>query len=641
MQKEINAALEQIQNLLKKEKEEDLERYRRQQQELTLTEKLDRGLCWHPLQVKKEGYTFGERAFVTVERTTRLNEAHQMRAGAPVDLYSGAVDKFSKSEKMIQSGVIYFVDKNRMKIILNAKDLPDWLHHGHLGVDLLFDERTYLEMDKALMTLMQNNDGRIGELKALFYGHLTPKFRGTSVSPHPYLNEAQQTGVRYVLESQDVAVIHGPPGTGKTTTLVQAIQELCRVEKQVLVTAPSNAAVDLLAERLTEKGVGVVRIGNISRVDEKLLALTVEQRLSNHPESKNIKKVRIEAATARREARRFKRKFGQNERHERREAYRLARELEDWAKHLEDRVISEILHSAQVIACTLVNATHRIVADLKFRTVVIDEAAQALEAATWIPILKAHKVVLAGDPFQLPPTVKSQEARRAGLGLSLLEKWVKQSSATQLLDVQYRMHQTIMGFSNARFYQGALKADATVANWQLSIPQNDPFVFIDTAGCGFDEAINPESKSRFNKGEYFIFREYFLQMVAALAEADAELPSMAIISPYREQCQYMKEELAEEESLQNYLPHLDINTIDAFQGQERDVIFISLVRSNERSEIGFLADYRRMNVAMTRARKQLIVIGDSATIAHDDFYAAFLDYVEQKGTYTSAWTYMS
>ena len=216
-----------------------------------------------------------------------------------------------------------------------------------------------------------------------------------------------------------------------------------------------------------------------------------------------------------------------------------------------------------------------------------------------------------------------------------------QSSEKHLLDLQYRMNEKIMGFSNHRFYGGALKADEGVANWTLNIPGNDPLVFIDTAGCGFDDAINPESKSRFNKGEYFILREYFLQLLQAFEQAEENLPEMAIISPYREQCQYIREEMEEDEDLQNYLPHLDIDTIDAFQGQERDLIMISLVRSNEKMDIGFLADYRRMNVAMTRARKQLVVIGDSATIGGDDFYSAFLDYVEKSGTYTSAWTYMS
>ncbi|MEM8906239.1 MAG: AAA domain-containing protein [Bacteroidota bacterium] len=641
MQKEINQQLDHLRTLLQEEKKEDLKQYRKQQEELSLTEKLDRGLCWYPLVVKKEGYTFGERAFVTVERTARLNEPHQLRAGAPVDLYSAASDQLKKPERMLQSGVIYFVDKNRMKIILNAKDLPEWLSNGQLGVDLLFDERTYVEMDRALHSLIQTNEGRIADLKALFYGQLPTKSGALPSLAPDYLNLAQSKAVQHILASQDIAVVHGPPGTGKTTTLVHAIEELCAVEHQVLVTAPSNAAVDLLAERLSEKGLMVVRIGNISRVDEKLLSLTVDQRLANHPESKTIKKVKIQAADARREARRFKRKFGRKERDERREAYREAKELEDWAKHLEDRVITEILQQAQVIACTLVNATHKIIQDFKFKTVVIDEAAQALEPASWIPILKAQKVVLAGDPYQLPPTVKSKMAEKEGLGISLLEKWIGQSAQKHLLNIQYRMHQQIMGFSNTRFYEDQLKADEQVANWTLAIPEPYPLTFIDTAGCGFEESLNPETKSRFNKGEYFIFREYFLQFIDALAQADEVLPTMALIAPYREQCQYIREELETDEQLQAYSAHLDINTIDAFQGQERDLVVISLVRSNERGEIGFLADYRRMNVAMTRARKQLVVIGDSATIANDDFYQAFIEYVEQNGHYTSAWTYMS
>ena len=427
----------------------------------------------------------------------------------------------------------------------------------------------------------------------------------------------------------------------KTTTLVNAIQLLCEKENHVLVTAPSNAAVDLLAERLTIKGLDVVRIGNISRVDEKLISLTIEKRLSNHPESKNIKKVRIQAAQARREARKFKRSFGAKERNERKENYQESRDLEDWARMLEDRVINEILNSAQVIACTLVNATHRMLDNVKFRTVVIDEAAQALEPATWIPILRASKVVLAGDAFQLPPTVKSIEAKKNGFGISLLEKWINLGGSSSFLNIQYRMNKWIMGFSNQQFYENQLKAAASVAEWKLNILNNNPVVFIDTAGCGFEEAINEESRSRYNKGEFFILREYFLQLAAALSATETEMPSIGIISPYREQCQMIEEEFNGEENLAAYLPHVDINTIDAFQGQERDLILISLVRSNEKSEIGFLSDYRRMNVAMTRAKKQLVVIGDSATIGNDSFYGAFLDYVEKTGVYNSAWAYMA
>ncbi len=636
----INAQIERLRELLALEKEEDFERFRREIQQLSISEKIEKGLCWSPLVVKKEGFAIGERAFVIVERTAHLDTSHRFKPGTPVDLYSKNTDKKSAADKTRQSGVIQFMEKNRMKVVLNTSDLPEWLTEGGLAVDMLFDERTYLEMDKALRTILQANEGRLSELKAIFYGAMEAQ-QGEPLPVHDaLLHEAQQLAVGNILSSKDIAIIHGPPGTGKTTTLVSAIRELCARESSVLVTAPSNAAVDLLSERLSDTGLNVVRLGNISRIDEKLISLTLEGRLSAHPESKNIKKVRIEAARARRAAHKYKRRFGSVEREARRDSFREARELQEWARQLEDRLLTEILFNADVVTCTLVNTTSRVLENLKFRTVVIDEAAQALEPATWIPITKAHKVVLAGDPFQLPPTVKSMEAKRQGLEITLLEKAIQGPLAANFLNVQYRMNAAIMGFSNQRFYKGQLAAADWVAEWELPYADNKAVIFIDTAGCGFEEERNPETRSSFNKGEHFILREHFFQLLESFPEDQWETTTAAIISPYRAQCQYISEALAEEEEWERIRSRVSINTIDAFQGQERDLIYISLVRSNDKGEIGFLQDYRRMNVAMTRARKQLIVIGDSATVGGDDFYQSFLSYVEKQGDYRSAWEYM-
>ncbi len=636
----IDEKIHLLQRLLALEKEQDFEQYRQEVLELSLTEKRKKGLTWHPLEILKQGYTFGERAFITVGRSTALNEPHRFRGGAPVVFYSLAEDKFSKDDKRSKNGVIHFVEKNKMKIILNSKDLPDWIGNGQLGVDLLFDERTYKEMEKVLETLLKTKTGRLSELKSILLGGTPPRFRELPTVHQPYLNESQINAVQHALAADDITIIHGPPGTGKTTTLVHTIKLLCETEKSVLVTAPSNAAVDLLADRLSEKGLNVVRIGNISRVDESLISLTLDGRLSAHPESKNIKKVKIEAAKLRRDARKYKRRFGAKEREERNDAYQEARELEDWAKALEDRLISEILFSANVVACTLVNASLSMLYQLKFRTIVIDEAAQALQPASWIPITRAHRVILVGDPFQLPPTVKSRDAQKQGFGISLLETCVENFESVSMLKTQYRMNEKIMQFSNQQFYNNQLQAAEQVAHWQLELPSNSPIEFIDTAGCGFMEEINAKTESKFNTGEYFILREHFIQFTTELTDKNLALPSIAVISPYRAQCMYIKEEMEKDEASMSFLPHISINTMDAFQGQERDLIYISLVRSNENSEIGFLADYRRMNVAMTRAKKQLIMIGDSATIGNDKFYGALLDYVEKVGGYRSAWEFM-
>jgi len=639
----VNEALTELLGVLKIEKEADFERYRQMVIQLSLKEKREKGITWYPIEVKKEGFTFGERAFIVVDKTTQLNEPHRFKPGTPVELYSLAEDKFSDKDKKDRkiTGVIQFLKRNQMKIVLNAKDNPPWVHYGQVGVDLLFDERTYVEMERAVKKVIKAKGDRLAELKAFFYNQSTPKFNELPTVHHDYLNDAQKSAVQHILAATDIAIVHGPPGTGKTTTLVHAIKLLCETEKNILVTAPSNAAVDLLAERLSQKGLRVVRVGNISRVEESILNLTLDAQMASHPDSAHIKKVKIQAAESRRKARKFKRNFRGQQREERRDNYREARELEDWAKQLEDKLLSEILYGSQVVACTLVNTVHPVLNQLKFRTVVIDEAAQAMSPATWIPISRVSKVILAGDPFQLPPTVKSIEAKKKGLGITLLEKCVEQLPIVSFLNVQYRMNEKIMSFSNSQFYDNQLVAAEEVKDWVLPKGDIQPIVFIDTAGSGFEEEVNEETLSKFNSGEYFILREHFLQFVETLSENDLEMPSVGIITPYRAQINHIKDEFLSDEKCTPYEEFITINTIDGFQGQERDVIYISLVRSNGDNEIGFLSDYRRMNVAMTRARKQLVVIGDSGTIGIDNFYGDFIKYVEEIGGYRSAWEFMS
>lgn len=624
--------LEELLSLLKIEREEDFEQFKRKIQSLPLSERRAKGYTWHPVQVIKKGYTIGDRAFVTVEQPAHVKdkEEHQFRSGKTVNFFTSQPGV----RRPDYGGVVYWINKNRMQIILNTKDLPDWLDLGQIGVDLLFDERTYKEMEKALKTVIQVKKGRLAELRSVLMGKKEALFGAMENWVEiPALNASQNEAVQEILSARDVAVVHGPPGTGKTTTLIQAVKMLCETEATVLVCAPSNTAVDLLTERLAEQELRVVRIGNISRVDESILKHTLEMQMSNHPESKHVKKVKIEAAEARREAHRMTRRGRGSDR---RKMFQEARELSDWARQLEDRIIDQILDSAQVITCTLVGAAHSLLEKRTFRTVVIDEAAQALEPATWIPIIKASKVVLTGDPFQLPPTVKSNEAQRKGFGITLIEKCLQRLAHTSLLKVQYRMHEIIMGFSNQQFYHNQLQADVSVRAHRLPIEKNHPLVFIDTAGCSFDEKLQEVYQSRYNPEEFQVLCEHLYQLLDQFGENP--VPDIAIISPYREQVMYMKEAVEADERLA--AAPLTINTIDGFQGQERDIVYISLVRSNPKSEIGFLSDYRRMNVAMTRARKQLIVVGDSATIGADSFYESFLHYCEQHGDYQSAWEYL-
>ncbi len=629
--------LEQLKTLLQIEKEEDFEQFKTLVESLSLSERRERGMTWHPVEIAKTGYSIGDRAYVTVKRKTQLNEPHRFRSGGIVNLvcHHPAVRRGEKS------GVINYVDRNKMKIILNSSDLPDWLDKGDIGVDLLFDERTYLEMEKAIRQVIKARGDRLAELRDILLGEIAPTFHPVAHPIQiPTLNESQNEAINQILAARETAIVHGPPGTGKTTTLVQALKLIVKNEGTVLVCAPSNAAVDLLTERIAEQGMNVVRLGNISRVSEDLIRHTLDGRMAGHPDMKNIKKIKKQSAEARKKAQKYKRSFGPAERQERKELKAEARDLNDWANQMENQLIDRILLSAEVITCTMVGAVGKYIDKMKFRTLIIDEAAQALEPASWIPIAKASRVIMFGDPLQLPPTVKSNSAQRKGFHITLMEKALERHpAATFLLNRQYRMHEEIMGFSNQQFYNDELIADNSVKSHSLELDDemNRAVEFIDTAGCGFDEKMNPEVKSRYNPDEFNVLREHLYQLLSALNEK--EMPTIGIISPYKEQVNYMTDEMAADSQLANL--NFDINTIDAFQGQERDVIYISLVRSNAKGEIGFLKDYRRMNVAMTRAKKKLIIVGDSATLGSDDFYQNFMVYCENINSYRTAWEFMA
>ena len=629
------AELKRLKELLAIEKQADLDFFKTVIQNKPLEQRKAEGFTWYPLSIKASGYTYGERAVLTVEHGGNPDDPHQFRSGNVVNLFTKQNDVY----KPELSGTIHFISKNTMRIILNSKDLPDWLSGGQIGVDLLFDDRTYIEMERALEKVINAKGDRLAELRDIFLGNKPQaeiRHNGTELWNIDRLNESQNKAVQNIVHSADIAIIHGPPGTGKTTTVVAAVKKLAQTESTILVTAPSNTAADLLTERLANEGLAVVRIGNISRVDETIVRHTLEAQISNHPESKNIKKIKIKAAELRRQARAYKRRFDYEAKSKREQLKQEAREMSAWANDLEQRLIEQVLDEANVIICTLVGASNAVLEGRKFRTVVIDEAAQALEPATWIPILKASRVVLAGDPFQLPPTVKSMDAKQGGLSVTVIEKSIQRLSNINLLNVQYRMNQVIMQFSNAWFYDNQLMAHPSVSARILPNFQDEKaVVFIDTAGCGFDEKKHSENLSSYNPEEFFILREHLYQFINVFPY---EMPSIGIISPYREQVVTMQKYIEEDPILKDL--NITISTIDGFQGQERDVIYISLVRSNEKKEIGFLSDYRRMNVAMTRARMKLIVVGDSATIGENKFYKTFLDYVDTEGGYASAWAFM-
>lgn len=621
-------------DLLKIEREEDRQSYISLIEKTSVNERRANGLSWYPIAIRGSEMSRGDYLTVEVERTTHHDISHQLRFGASAVLFSNHDPK-----KDNISGTISWQSGNRLKITLRTDELPDWANDGKLGIDLSFDDNSYDEMEKALK---QAAGAEKNELVQILTGQKQPTFNTELPRfTHPTLNDSQQEAVNRILAANELAIVHGPPGTGKTTTLVQAIKALVKQDhKQILVVAPSNTAVDLLSEKLSDEGLNVLRVGNPARVSERLMSLTLDSRMAEHNSMKEIKRLRKQANEFRDMAHKYKRNFGKAEREQRKALFEAARNIIKDIENTESYIAEDLINKAQVITATLVGANHYTVNKLKYHTVVIDEAGQALEPACWIPILKAEKVILAGDHCQLSPTIKSDEAARRGLSNTLLEKCTQlHPAAVVLLEEQYRMHATIMGYSSAIFYKDKLRAHTSVAA-HLLFSADTPLAFVDTAGCGFDEKT--EGTSTTNPEEASFLFKHLTQFVTTLNEhyTPADFPSIAIISPYKQQIQLLKEQLEHAPALKAYGNKISVNTIDSFQGQERDIVYISMTRSNSESKIGFLSDIRRMNVAMTRARKKLVVIGDSATLSQLPFYADFISYAENKDAYKSAWEYM-
>lgn len=619
---------------MKIEREEDRQSYQQLTETSSVSERRANGLTWYPIAIKDTEMSRGDYLTVEVERTTHQDINHQLRFGVSAVLFSNHDPKKDRVE-----GTISYQSGNKLKITLKTDELPEWSRDGKLGIDLLFDDNSYDEMQNALKQADSLHETR---LVKVLTGERSPGFSG-DVFPYeiPRLNSSQQAAVHKILGAEDLAIVHGPPGTGKTTTLVQAIKALIKQNnQQILVVAPSNTAVDLLSEKLSDEGLNVLRVGNPARVSERLMSLTLDSKMAEHNSMKEIKKLRKQANEFRDMAHKYKRNFGKAERDQRKALFDEARSIMKSVENTEQYIIDDLLTKAQVIAATLVGANHHTVRKMKYHTVVIDEAGQALEPACWIPILKAKKVILAGDHCQLSPTVKSNEAARQGLSTTLLEKSVeKHPEAVVLLEEQYRMNKMIMGYSSFIFYEDKLKAHASVAD-HLLFPEDVPLAFIDTAGCGFDEKT--EGTSTTNPEEAMFLFKHLTQLVTDLAPhyQPDNFPTIAVISPYKQQIYLLKEQLQHSPLLQPYLSKISVNTIDSFQGQERDIVYISMTRSNTESKIGFLSDIRRMNVAMTRARKKLVVIGDSGTLSQLPFYADFVTYAEQREAYKSAWEFM-
>jgi superfamily I DNA and/or RNA helicase len=653
-------ALLQQRTLLQLEYYTEKEAFRKLTEQMGMQRKVKRGDAWFPLRVGKSFYNSLNQTAIEVFRTSDQDIEHNFEFGRPVMFFM--VKKMGKNEnqgRKVQSikyfsftGTVSYVDGDRMVITVpDSAPLLDLQQSTEpIGVQLSFDETSYKLMFEALDRVMKAKNNRLAYLRDLFYSHQKAGRFSFEPMKFPWLNPTQERAVNEVLWAKDVAIVHGPPGTGKTTTLVEAINETLMRESQVLVCAQSNMAVDWISEKLVDRGINVLRIGNPTRVNDKMLGFTYERRFESHPDYPQLWAIR----KAIRELRKNRKKGSEN-------YHQKMDRLKSRAAEIEIHINSELFGEARVIACTLVGSAHRLLEGMKFGTLFIDEAAQALEAACWIPMKRASRVILAGDHCQLPPTVKSIAALRAGLGKTLMERIAENKpEVVTLLKIQYRMNDEIMRFSSDWFYGGKVES-APQIKYRSVLDYDHPITWIDTSNeenqitiegedAPEDSAAISSSVSATNQNSELNFKEQFVgESFGRINKAEAELTlltlaeyftkigkqrvlsesiDVGIISPYRAQVQYLKKLIKKYEFFKPYRRLISVNTVDGFQGQERDVILISLVRSNDEGQIGFLKDLRRMNVAMTRARMKLIILGNKDTMTKHPFYKKLWEYVE-------------
>lgn len=674
-------ALLQQRTLLQLEYYTEKEAFRKLTEQMGMQRKVKRGDAWFPLQVGKSFYNSLNQTAIEVFRTSDQDIEHNFEFGRPVMFFmvkkmgknenqgntalqqpenaSDANHKVQNSNFKVQSikyfsftGTVSYVDGDRMVVTVpdSAPLLELQQSTDPIGVQLSFDETSYKLMFEALDRVMKAKNNRLAYLRDLFYSHQKAGRFSFEPMKFPWLNPTQERAVNEVLWAKDVAIVHGPPGTGKTTTLVEAINETLMRESQVLVCAQSNMAVDWISEKLVDRGINVLRIGNPTRVNDKMLGFTYERRFESHADYPQLWAIR----KAIRELRKNRKKGSEN-------YHQKMDRLKSRAAEIELRINAELFGEARVIACTLVGSAHHLLEGMKFGTLFIDEAAQALEAACWIPMKRASRVILAGDHCQLPPTVKSIAALRAGLGKTLMERIAENKpEVVTLLKIQYRMNDEIMRFSSDWFYGGKVES-APQIKYRSVLDYDHPITWIDTSNeenqitiegedAPEDSASTASSVSAANQNSDLNFKEQFVgESFGRINKAEAELTlltlaeyftkigkqrvleeriDVGIISPYRAQVQYLKKLIKKYEFFKPYRRLISVNTVDGFQGQERDVILISLVRSNDEGQIGFLKDLRRMNVAMTRARMKLIILGNKDTMTKHPFYKKLWEYVE-------------
>lgn len=643
--------LQRLRQLLQLEYDTEKEDFRIQSEKMGIKRKIHRGICWYPVEAGRSYYNSLNQFVVEIVKkdSDESDEdiEHLFEYGRPVQFFSFTskpLNDDSKGKNDIHyfpfSSTVSYVDGERMVVTLpSSQELIDLENAPLLGVQLYFDETSYKTMFRALDDAINAKDNRLAELKDIFAGQLKPRKYTFTPMQFPWLNKTQEQAVNEVLWAKDVEVVHGPPGTGKTTTLVEAIYETLHRETQVLVCAQSNMAVDWISEKLVDHGVPVLRIGNPSRVNDKMLSFTYERKFESHPDYPELWSIRKTIRQIKEN-----RKRGDN-------VHQKIARLRERATEIEMAINAQLFDEARVVACTLVGSANKLLVRHKFSTLFIDEAAQALEPACWIAIRRASRVVLAGDHQQLPPTIKCYEALKQGLGKTLMERIVEnQPEAVTLLKIQYRMNDAIMKFSSDWFYHGEVESHESVRHrsildWDHPIQwvdgneiQKEVNAALEQQGAtedkldiDFAEQFIGENHGRINKAEAELVLTTLRNYIDKIGRERflSERLDVGIISPYKVQTQYLRQQIRKREEFRPFRQVISVNTVDGFQGQERDLIFISLVRSNDNGQIGFLSDLRRMNVAMTRARMKLIIFGDKHTLCHHSFYRQLIKYVEE------------
>lgn len=617
------ADLQQQLKLLQMEYDYEKEMFRQQTEAMGIGRKIKRGLCWFPVSTGRSYYNSLNQFVVEIERREDKEVEHNFEYGRPICFFTqdatGNVKYFNFTAQ-----VSYADEERIVAVIPGSSALMDIQGAVNLGVQLYFDETSYRTMFETLAEMIRAKDNRTAELRDLFIGNALPTQRSLFPVRFPWLNTTQEEAVNKVLRAKDVAIVHGPPGTGKTTTLVEAIYETLHRENQVFVCAQSNMAVDWISEKLVDRGINVLRIGNPTRVNDKMLSFTYERRFESHPDYSELWSIR---KTIRELHSNLRKSSGREGIH-----YKITA-LKDRATELEIRINESLFGDARVIASTLIGSANRTLMGRRFSTLFIDEAAQALEAACWVAIRKADRVIFAGDHCQLPPTIKCIEAARGGLDNTLMQKIaLSKQECVSLLKIQYRMHDDIMNFPSQWFYHNELQSAPEVKHRGI-LDYDTTLVWYNTEGCDYNEEFVGESFGRINKSEAKMLMEKLEQYINKIGSARVleERIDFGLISPYKAQVQYLRQLLRQSAFFKPFRSLITINTVDGFQGQERDVILISLVRANEGGQIGFLNDLRRMNVAITRARMKLMILGDASTLTKHPFYKKLYEYIDEKG----------